>query len=365
MSGSGSSKIIGDASMRNLLSVAGAILLSTTAYAGDITILSDSFSDTARTNYIWQKFCTPVVHKFADLGKANRQGFCRRGYEDGRYFYRIRTYPFDIRVPVDWPKGSGGSEIAGNPAVSYWDPMGTDYPGALLDYEGDFRIVDLSLLQRGLVKHAAIWQFHSQDTTPCGVKFVASSPSPGLDVQMADDTHIRISIYIKPIYKYLSPDILKMVDRSDACDQRPDSPCNMTIWRGVFTVSDVMKKWMHVKFSIKWDQQNGALGIALGIPGLTGDLAYQQLTFKNGQQMLTVPTTVNKCPYMPHLGSYSQGYNQDYYGTLVQGDENSRLENGLDWVSPKFSTEYHQYITGEVLPPPRIIVDYREFRKSR
>jgi hypothetical protein len=122
---------------------------------------------------------------------------------------------------------------------------------------------------------------------------------------------------------------------------------------------------MHIKFSIKWDQQNGTLGVALGIPGLTGDLGYQQLTFKNGQQMLTVPTTVNNCPYMPHLGVYSQGYNQDYYGTLVPGDENSRLENGLDWVAPKFAAEYQQYITGEIQPPPRIIVDYREFRKSR
>lgn len=288
----------------------------------------------------WEKFCSPLSHevdgKFPTLGQASRLGYCGRASVLAALRFVIQ--PFDVRTPVDVGKASGGGEIVAGRAGQIDSETHA--------YQWDFRVVDLSMLQRRLVAHLAVGQFHSVDAFACGETPDASSPSPGLDLAMPTPDQVQFSLYFKPIYSRIPPAFLPYADRQ--CATEPDKPCNTTLWRGTYPLADVLNQWLRVRFKIKFAPSEGTLAFAFGSQfGIGTDLAFSQRTLKNGAQMVVAPTTVNQCRHALHLGVYAQGYDRAYFGSEVE-----RAANGPSWVSPKFADEY-----GSQAVPPRIVLD--------
>lgn len=352
-------------------------LMSSGAWAGQ-TFLSDDFESAPQTDYYWARFCSAKGHltgaaSYPALGQAVRPGACVRVTRQHNSFIRFTTQPFDIRSPccgADFLKGSGGAEL-GPPydravypdglTERGWDVDGKTYqsPAGTVRYEWDFRINDLSMLEAGLVRHAAIGQFHSQNREPCGESSVNSSPSPGLDVTLIGADQVKLSVYIKPIYNRLPPSL----HADQSCAATPDQPCQIVLWRGTYALKDVLGQWMHIAFTLRFaPDSQGSLAVSFGrkLGTAPGDLAYQPRI-----QPLSVPMTVNSCPYIVHLGTYAQGYSSDYYGTT--GPDGERALNGPAWVTDRFKAEYGRFIAGGQAPgehPPQIVVDFDNFKVS-
>jgi hypothetical protein len=347
------------------------------ALADETVYFSDDFSSQAFSDYYWAKSCSDKGHssgrKYPYLGQASRAGSCiiELGHE------RFITQPFDVRLPMgaDFFKGSGGSEIEPISGRGIypddfldrgWDLTGQTYAAAdkEVGYEWDFRLVSLSLIQAGLVRHAAIGQFHSQNDPngPCGSSIANSSPSPGFDVAMIDADHVKFTVYIKPIYNQVPTELGRWIDRS--CSANPDQPCQMVLWRGVYPLSDMTNHWLHISFIMKSARDaSGSFAFSFGRKdkAAPADEVYQSRILVTGSPKINVPMTGNNCPNRVVLGIYAQGYNDDLYG-ITNGE---RVANGPSWVSPMFYNMYSRFINGLENPyehPPQIVVDYDNFR---
>lgn len=337
--------------MTRLIAIVLALFASVTYAVATQLYFEDNFQDTAYTNYFWRKACSTTPHNvgrsYPKLGTA-RYGYCWVPPRANQ-FMRFQVQPFDIRDDEDMLRLKGGAEIVGK------------FPQRLEDtkYSWDFRLWDLSMLTSGLTKHFFVHQFHSVDKPECGPALVNSSPSPGLDVSMSTPDQVTFTLLIKPVYSQIGIDLKPFVNVGK-CSLQPDQSCQVILWKETYPLAEVYKVWIHIVYRIKFSQTDGTLSFAFGREDYAGSIGFQQRIFQNGVGTLVVPTTVNACPYVSHLGIYALSYPSDYYGT-----EGDRATYGPDWASARMTTEYDRFIKGtqtEGENPPSLIIDIDNYK---
>lgn len=381
--------------------------------------LKDTFSDWWRTSS-----CDMTSHSDSSKpGSVSRLGSCLLKKEGDNSFVRFTVYPFDVRSldedSGDWGKGGGEALPRDTIENAYgyapaknkdkntkgWDIGGQTYlvEGNTVRYGWDFRITDASLLEsvtspapgltghwatRALSRSAVIGQLHSQanykdqsteKSVSCGVTVEATSPSPGLWMEVNGD-NVAFSMMVK-LEKSKTPAYL--LPYANNCETQTDRNgsgasrvmCTIPVWSLKLKKADVINKWFTIDLDLRLSSgTNGFYGLAFGRKDLASTQAagYKTQKFLNNARTVldAVPTQANRCPGMPRMGIYALGFNPLYYGDVGNGAVASserdieaakvvRQKKARGWVSDAYTATF---IKGkDPLSAPKLVIDYDNF----